>query len=108
MSAIHDGPCSPHFKPLSFKGNAELSTLAATNTMAASLGLSGETCAALEHAPRGTCVSWGIPFEIGEVVILSDRPVSIEVSPFWPQQWRTAIQRGEKDAPAGPELANLA
>ncbi len=32
-------------------------------------------------APSGSCVSWGIPFEIGEAVILTDKPVSIELAP---------------------------
>jgi len=81
LSAIHDGPCSPHFTPLPLKGNANLSTLAGAGTTAMPFGMTSEMSAALGHAPSGTCVSWGIPFEIGEVVILSDRPVSIEISP---------------------------
>ena len=31
--------------------------------------------AAREQAPRGSGVSWGIPFEIGEVIALQDQPV---------------------------------
>jgi hypothetical protein len=81
MSAIHDGPCSAYFRPLPLKGNAGLSTLAAAGTPAAPFGISDEMSAALEHAPGGAGVSWGIPFEIDQVVILSDRPVSIEISP---------------------------
>jgi len=72
MSVIHDGPASPHFAPLLFKGNAGDT---------ASPGMTGEMSAALSDAPVGSCVSWGIPFEIGEAVILFDRPVSIEIGP---------------------------
>jgi hypothetical protein len=82
MSAIHDGPSSPHFAPLPFEGNADLSTLASDGTAAASWGMSDEMSAALEHAPGGACVSWGIPFEIGQVLILSDHPLSVEVGPM--------------------------
>jgi hypothetical protein len=30
----------------------------------------------IEHAPRGECVAWGIPFRIGSVVCLRDQPVT--------------------------------
>jgi hypothetical protein len=77
VPASHDGPASPHFQPLPFKGNAGLSTL--TQADATAFGVSSEMAAALEHAPAGACIAWGIPFEIGEVVILSAHPVSVEV-----------------------------
>ena len=79
MSTIQDGPRSPHFQPLAFKGHANLGMLAA-EPESDRFGLSDEMLAALEHAPGGACVCWGIPFEIGEALILSDHPVSIEVS----------------------------
>ena len=75
MAAIHDGPCSPYFTPLPFKGNANLSTLST------SLGISSEMAAAVGDAPSGACVCWGIPFEIDDVVVLTDRPLSIEIGP---------------------------
>jgi hypothetical protein len=88
MSTIHDGPRSPHFTPLTFTGNANLSTLAeaATSVMASGTtvipdGITREMSSALVHAPRGACVSWGIPFEIRDVVMLTDSAVSIETSP---------------------------
>jgi hypothetical protein len=37
--------------------------------------------AAREQAPRGSGTSWGIPFEIGEVIALQDQPVSVALSP---------------------------
>jgi hypothetical protein len=81
MSAIHDGPCSPHFAPLPLKGNAHLAALAGADTGDTPFGMTSDMAAALGQAPSGSCVSWGIPFEIGEVVILSDRPVSFSISP---------------------------
>ena len=36
--------------------------------------------AALAAAPTGNCVCWGIPFEIGEAVLLADRPVTVEIA----------------------------
>jgi hypothetical protein len=81
MSSIHDGPASPHFKPLPFAGGANLATLAGRDAATLPAGMTHEMAAALPHAPDGACVCWGMPFEIGDAVILADRPVSIEVSP---------------------------
>ena len=82
MPAILDGPSSPHFMPLLLKGNANLCSMVGDGTRAMSLGMTGEMSAALTHAPSGACVSWGIPFDVGDAVILSDRPVSLEISPI--------------------------
>jgi hypothetical protein len=48
-----------------------------------SLGISDEMAAALEHAPQGDCVCWGIPFEIGDVVAIAEQgqAVSVELNP---------------------------
>ena len=75
MSTIHDGPSSPYFRPLPLKGNLH---------EPGSGGLSGEMSgalgAALNTAPNGGCVCWGIPFETGEPLILFAEPVSIEIT----------------------------
>jgi hypothetical protein len=81
VSALHDGPRSPHFRPVPFKGHADFATLAGASSAHGSSPISGEMSAAVEHAPRGACVSWGIPFEISDVLILSGDPLSIEVRP---------------------------
>jgi hypothetical protein len=81
MPEIHDGPCSPHVTPLPLEGNANLPALAGAGSTAMPLGMTAEMTAALGDAPSGNCVSWGIAFEIGDVVILSDHPVSIEIGP---------------------------
>jgi hypothetical protein len=74
MFKNQDGPRSPHFTPLALKGNVALPDLAGLN-------LSERMLAAREQAPRGSSVSWGIPFEIGEVIALQDQPVSVSLSP---------------------------
>ena len=75
MFKNQDGPRSPHFTPLTLKGNATLPDLAGIN-------LSEKMSAAREQAPRGSGVSWGIPFEIGEVIALQDQPVSVALNPY--------------------------
>jgi hypothetical protein len=74
MSNIQDGPKSSLFVPLPLKGNMPLSKLA-------DAGISDEMSAALEHAPSSAGVAWGIPFEIGDVVAISNQAISVEFSP---------------------------
>jgi hypothetical protein len=81
MSTMQDGPASPHFAPLPFRGNASLPALAGDAGATPPPGMSAEMAAALEHAPGGSCVCWGIPFEVGDVLLLADGPVSVEVPP---------------------------
>ena len=75
MHNMKDGPSSSHFRPVPFKGNVTLSGLR-------DFGVSGEMAQMAEHAPNGQCVDWGIPFEIGDVVAIRDRPVTIEFAPL--------------------------
>jgi hypothetical protein len=81
MPAIQDGPSASQFAPLPLKGNAQLASLAGLAVGGGPTGLSQEMAAALEQAPEGTCVAWGIPFEIGEVVIVSEQAISMEIAP---------------------------
>jgi hypothetical protein len=74
MPAIHDGPFSTLFAPISIQSNARLTALS-------NLGLSEEMVAAAEDAPCGDCVGWGIPFEIGDIILLSEDAVSIDINP---------------------------
>ena len=60
--------------------------------------------AAVEHAPSGNCVGWGIPFEIREQIILSDEPVSIDIQPTtarWLVFMHTSDLREIKPDPSG-------
>ncbi len=97
MPAVQDGPSSPLFTPVSLKGNVALSGLA-------DVGISGEMSAALEHAPTGDCVAWGIPFEIGDIVALADRVVSVELKPTvaqWLVFMHTSDLRQVEPGPGG-------
>ena len=69
-----DGPKSSLFAALTLQGNMPLAALA-------DIGISPEMAAGLDHAPRGAWVSWGIPFEIRDVVALADQTVSVDLAP---------------------------
>jgi hypothetical protein len=69
-----DGPSTPLFRPLPFDGDVPMAELPQA-------GISEEMAGALEHAPAGPCVAWGVPFEIGDATVIKDEVVSIEVSP---------------------------
>ena len=64
--SVQDGPASPLFSPIRLSGNTPLSELGHAD-------ISREMASALPYAPCGTCVSWGLKFDVGNVVaILSD------------------------------------
>ncbi len=75
MPSMKDGPSSPRFRPVPFQGNTILSRLS-------DIGVSNEMSQAAEHAPSGQCVGWGIPFDIGDVVVIQDHPVAVEFPPL--------------------------
>lgn len=74
MPTLRDGPASPLFVPVPFSGNATLDDLGACPCTD---GMRN----ALQHAPRGACVGWGIPFDTSSVVALGDAPVEITLPP---------------------------
>ncbi len=74
MPSHHDGPQSPHFTPLTLKGNAQFPKVENFN-------LSKEMSEALDEALTGSCTAWGIPFQVNEVVILADKPVRLDLPP---------------------------
>ena len=74
MPNIQDGPRTPLFEPITLEGNTAVNQLVA-------FGISDEMSAALEHAPVGNCTSWGIPFEIEELVALKEQMVLVQFRP---------------------------
>ncbi len=88
MPSVVDGPSSDRFVPLPFKGNMALSDLAG-------IGISAAMSAALERAPSGPCVSWGIPFEIGDVAVIKQGTVSIDLNPT-PAQWLVFMHTSDR------------
>lgn len=75
MPRVKDGPCSLNFRVLPIKGNNTFSGLSKAP-------ISKEMKEALEHAPGKSCVSWGIPFQVKEVVLIKEKeaPFSIKLN----------------------------
>ncbi len=95
MPSVVDGPSSARFTPLPFEGNMALSRLAST-------GISAEMSAALEYAPSGPCVCWGIPFEVGEVAVIQQEVLSLDLPPTvaqWLVFMHTSDRRWLEPAP---------
>ncbi len=69
MPATVDGPASPLFEPVPFRGNISLKRLTQAPVSQAMRDAVG-------HAPSGDCVCWGIPFRVGAACLVQDRPVS--------------------------------
>ena len=71
-----DGPKSDLFNPLEIKGNTALKTLDTSLVSESMVNALGE-------APQGRGVLWGIPFHIGEnIILLKNSNVSVRVVPF--------------------------
>jgi len=97
MPNVQDGPVSTLFTPLPLKGNVTLAELA-------DAGISAEMAAALEHAPTDLCTGWGIPFEIRNVVVITDKAVSIDLPPTvapWLILMHTSDLRPNEPGPGG-------
>lgn len=86
MSNFIDGPASPLFSPVPFRGKVTLSELKNTP-------ISEEMAAA--EAPQGRCVAWGIPFEIEDVVVLAQEAVAIDLSPTR-AQWLVFLHTSDR------------
>ena len=96
MTTIIDGPASALFFPLSFQGSTtSLDKLA-------ELGVSEKMSAALAAAPRGAGISWGIPFEIKDVIVIKDQALSITFKPLT-ARWLVFLHTSDvRPLPAGP------
>jgi hypothetical protein len=73
QGAVRDGPASPRFTPAPLEGNVSFEGLA-------SAGVSEGMAKAAARAPRGACISWGIPFQIDRPVVLKDAVVTEKVA----------------------------
>ncbi len=97
MADFNDGPSTSRFVPLAFRGNMPIADLA-------DAGISPEMAAALEHVPSGAGVAWGIPFEIGDVVVAANAPVALELPPTtarWLVFMHTSDVRPVEPGPGG-------
>ncbi len=73
MPVYQDGPRSPRFAPVVLRGLSPWADLAA--------GVSAEMAAAVEHAPDGDCVCWGIPFRVEGALLIGEAPATVEMAP---------------------------
>ena len=71
MAGFRDGPASPQFDAVSFKGNRSFKKLAAARWA------SKELKANIAEAPRGSCVCWGLPFQVKQPLVARKKPVEI-------------------------------
>ncbi|MCU0520779.1 MAG: CehA/McbA family metallohydrolase [Anaerolineae bacterium] len=72
MKPTVDGPVSSRFRAIPLAGQASYCTLEA-------VGVSAAMAAAAGHAPRGACVAWGIPFVVGDPVVVCCRSVTVDL-----------------------------
>ena len=97
MKEYKDGPRSSYFFPLSINGVAGMAGLVTQ-------GVSPEMADAAQAAPVGDVVGWGIPFEIGDLIILCDQSVSIDIKPTmarWLVFMHTSDRRAASPNPSG-------
>jgi hypothetical protein len=97
MSLFRDGPSSDAFAPLLFEGTISLDMLPGS-------GISDEMAAALEYAARGEGIAWGIPFHVGDVVLLAKETVILQWTPVslgWLVFMHTSDLRPLEPGPGG-------
>jgi hypothetical protein len=75
MPVSIDGPASPLFQPITFQGNCSPGALRRKP-------VSDAMKAQADQAPMGRCVAWGVPFDIGRLLIVSERPETIVLPPL--------------------------
>ncbi len=72
---VRDGPGTDLFRVVELQGQVNLSDLHRA-------GLSTGMADAVDDAPSGECVCWGIPFAVNEVIVVQDRVVSASIAPI--------------------------
>jgi len=80
MAPTQDGPRSPLFAPVAFRGNARASDL---HRFAVTPSLKAHA----RRAPVGDCVSWGIPFSVRRFLLAAQQPVSVSFGPVKAAWW---------------------
>ena len=74
MTTYVDGPASPLFSAVKFKGNMPVSALSEA-------GVSSELLEVASRVPEGACVQWGIPYEAGDPIVATAAPVTVTFDP---------------------------
>ncbi len=74
MASRHDGPASPQFEPLLFRGGTSWNGLQKAE-------VSRTLRDAAVAAPRGPCTAWGIPFEVKRPLLVQKESLDVELEP---------------------------
>ncbi|HEY3289871.1 MAG TPA: hypothetical protein VGK87_07080, partial [Anaerolineae bacterium] len=82
MPRYSDGPQSALFAPIGLQGVAG----APLAGQLAAAHVSSEMSQALEYAPDGDCICWGIPFDAGAPVVLAEQPSRVVFAPTLARQ----------------------
>lgn len=75
MPASLDGPLSPLFQAVPFKGNVSLANLPKNS-------VSPVMRQHAPSAPTGDCVAWGMPFNARRVLLARNKPATISLGPL--------------------------
>jgi hypothetical protein len=84
-----DGPVTESFHTVPFRAERGLHELPGEV-------LSTEMSEARSHAPSGDCTSWGIPFRIGDPLVLVDEPKTVALSEK--AQWFVILHTSDRRA----------
>jgi hypothetical protein len=80
MARIIDGPATANFAPITLPNLRPLAEIPVGK-------VSPELAAAPAKAARGDCVCWGIPFAVGEPIVVADRPVDVDFAAAVTAEW---------------------
>ncbi len=85
-----DGPASGFFTPVQLQSNLRLESIIP------GMVSQGMAQYAARSAPSGDCVAWGIPFFVGDVILVKNAPVTVHFPPVqasWLVIMHTADER---------------
>ena len=75
MKTLNDGKQSPLFKSIPIKGNTNLEEILKIEMPDLIKGI------VRNEMPNGSCVCWGIPFEVGDPLWIKKEPIEVSFSP---------------------------
>src|SRR5262245_7401720 len=87
---LDEAPATPNFVPLALKGNSTWEKLQEG-------GFADPVTAAARRAPRGAVKMWGLPFQLGPIAVVRDRPHVEEVAVK--AQWLVFLHATDRETP---------
>ncbi len=91
MVEYTDGPASPHFRPVPVKGTVSFAELIYAP-------ISENLKKALSYAPQVSLTAWGVPFTIGDALLLTDESVYVAIDPLT-TQWLVFLHTSDERPP---------